>query len=84
MSNAVPCDTATTLFLQNQPFTTLLSVTSAASSCLVNRQRERAFMSVCMYCTSVCVCVCVCVWVCLCMCEAEMERERECACQRGK
>ena len=67
MSNAVPCDTATTLFLQNQPFTTLLSVTSAASSCLVNRQRERAFMSVCMYCTSVCVCVCVCGFVYVCV-----------------
>lgn len=52
-------------FLQNQPFTTLLSVTSAASSCLVNRQRERAFMSVCMYCTSVCVCVCGFVYVCV-------------------
>lgn len=87
MSNAIAVTVQQRLFLQNQPFTTLLSVTSAASSCLLNRQRELARMPFGVpACVRACASLCLCMpqaQACLCMCEAGDEAG-EGACVRGE
>lgn len=59
MSNAIPVTLQQRCFPKNQPFTTLLSVTSAACSCLVNEQRGLAFMCVRTCVRAACVCALV-------------------------